>query len=49
LIPFVLWVAFIELCNAVDKPVQKGAGEDVLRAARSFVEVLQRWNGGSCP
>jgi len=38
-------VAFMEPCNAVANPVQKGAGEDVLRAARSFLEVLKRGDG----
>jgi hypothetical protein len=28
--------------NALDRPVQNGAGEDVLRAAQNFIEVLRR-------
>jgi hypothetical protein len=35
-------VTIMEPCNALDRPVQNGAGEDVLRAAQNFIEVLQR-------
>jgi hypothetical protein len=41
----VAYMAVMEPGNAVDRPpVRKDAGEDVLRAARKFVEVLQRGN-----
>jgi hypothetical protein len=39
------YVAFIESCNTVAGTLQKGAGEageEVIRAARSFIEKLKR-------
>jgi hypothetical protein len=34
-------VALGEPCNAVETSVRKGAAEEVLRAAQSFIQVLQ--------
>ena len=36
------YVAFIESCNSVVRIRQKGAGEDVLQAARSFIPLSKR-------
>jgi hypothetical protein len=40
-------VAFIESCNTVTGSIQKGAGEEVIRAARSFIEKLKQEDAGS--
>jgi hypothetical protein len=34
-------VAFMVPCNTMARPLQKGAGEDVLRAAQTFIQVLK--------
>ena len=36
------YVAFIEACDTVAGTLQKGAGEEVIRAARSFIEKSKR-------
>jgi hypothetical protein len=36
------YVAFIEACDTVAGTLQKGAGEEVIRAARSFIEKLKQ-------
>ena len=40
-------VAFIEACDTVAGTLQKGAGEEVTRAARSFTEKSKREDAGS--
>ena len=35
-------VTIVEPCNALDRPVQNGAGEDVLPPRKNAIEVLQR-------
>ena len=41
-------VTFINPCNALDRPVQNGAGGDVLLAAQNFIEVVQSGYGVKC-
>jgi hypothetical protein len=36
------YVVFIESCDTVAGTLQKGAGEEVIRAALSFIEKLKR-------
>jgi hypothetical protein len=41
------YVAFIEACDTVAGTLQKGAGEEVIRAARSFIEKSKREDADS--
>jgi hypothetical protein len=41
------YVAFIEPCNTMARPLRKGAEEDVLRAAQSFIQALKRGDSDS--
>jgi hypothetical protein len=41
------YVAFIESCDTVAGTLQKGAGEEVIRAARIFLESLERGHADS--
>ncbi len=38
------YVAFVESCSTLAGTVQKGAGDEVVRAAQSFIEKLKREN-----
>ena len=41
------YVAFMESCDTVAGTLQKGAGEEVIRAARSFIEKSKREDADS--
>jgi hypothetical protein len=41
------YVAFIEACDTVAGTLQEGAGEEVIRAARSFIEKSKREDADS--